>query len=294
MLSSMCSFLKDLATLRDPASKYTFLSYLHSLEPSRLLSFISRSTFEPTRREFADYLAWAARKAARELAQHSTGLGGVAYGERVTAVDALVESDGADKLVRVLRIASEDSQTRAMRTRLARNVVLATGGRPRLPRQLAHLDATVRLVHSSAFLECAPETISAAVDAYVASGSKAPFRVAVLGSGQSSAEIFLALRELIREAFSHVTTTSAPPRAIIELFLRRTALRPSDDSPFSNEVFDPGMSQAIYRVGAGGSQRRDPRAEVIRQAEQTNYGVVNSTTLEEVSRTRLLAFSALH
>jgi L-ornithine N5-oxygenase len=50
--------MKDLATLRNPQSPITFLSYLHSQD--RLLSFINRGQTIPSRREFADYLAWAA------------------------------------------------------------------------------------------------------------------------------------------------------------------------------------------------------------------------------------------
>ena len=52
--------MKDLATLRNPSSPYTFLSYLHS--ENRLLSFINRGGTIPTRKEYSDYLAWAARK----------------------------------------------------------------------------------------------------------------------------------------------------------------------------------------------------------------------------------------
>lgn len=37
----------------------TFLSYLHS--QNRLLSFINRGSFTPSRKEFSDYLSWAAR-----------------------------------------------------------------------------------------------------------------------------------------------------------------------------------------------------------------------------------------
>jgi len=53
--------MKDLATLRNPKSPYTFLSYLHSQD--RLLPFINRGSTIPTRKEFADYLSWAAKKA---------------------------------------------------------------------------------------------------------------------------------------------------------------------------------------------------------------------------------------
>ncbi|MCW3505949.1 lysine N(6)-hydroxylase/L-ornithine N(5)-oxygenase family protein, partial [Burkholderia cenocepacia] len=50
------SFLKDLATLRNPRSPYTFINYLHSR--GRLEAFINLKTFFPSRIEFNDYLAW--------------------------------------------------------------------------------------------------------------------------------------------------------------------------------------------------------------------------------------------
>jgi hypothetical protein len=52
------SFLKDLVTLRNPASEYSFLSYLH--ERGRLVDFINYGSPFPTRIEFHDYLEWAA------------------------------------------------------------------------------------------------------------------------------------------------------------------------------------------------------------------------------------------
>ena len=53
------SYLKDLATLRNPSSPITFLSYLHA--HGRLLNFINRGCIIPTRKEFADYLGWVAQ-----------------------------------------------------------------------------------------------------------------------------------------------------------------------------------------------------------------------------------------
>lgn len=52
--------MKDLATLRNPQSPYTFISYLH--DQGRLVSFINRSSHVPSRKEFADYLTWTAEK----------------------------------------------------------------------------------------------------------------------------------------------------------------------------------------------------------------------------------------
>src|SRR5689334_3179102 len=48
------SFLKDLVTLRNPASRFTFLAYLH--ERGRLVDFINHKSLFPLRLEFHDYL----------------------------------------------------------------------------------------------------------------------------------------------------------------------------------------------------------------------------------------------
>jgi L-ornithine N5-oxygenase len=52
------SFLKDLVTMRDPASDFSFVSYL--TDRGRLADFINRKTLFPLRIEFHDYLEWAA------------------------------------------------------------------------------------------------------------------------------------------------------------------------------------------------------------------------------------------
>src|SRR3978361_38695 len=51
-------FLKDLVTLRNNKSNFTFLNYLS--EQGRLVEFIGRHTMFPSRMEFHDYLEWAA------------------------------------------------------------------------------------------------------------------------------------------------------------------------------------------------------------------------------------------
>lgn len=56
------SFLKDLVTPRNPASDFSFVSYLHS--PDRLVDFVSHKVLYPLRIEFHDYLEWAAARVA--------------------------------------------------------------------------------------------------------------------------------------------------------------------------------------------------------------------------------------
>jgi len=54
------SFLKDLVTLRNPTSEFSFLAYLHS--KGRLVDFINHKSLFPLRVEFHDYLEWAAAR----------------------------------------------------------------------------------------------------------------------------------------------------------------------------------------------------------------------------------------
>src|ERR687888_463671 len=63
------SFLKDLATMRNPVSDFGFVSYLHSR--GRLADFINHKILFPTREEFHDYLSWAAARVS-QLVRYGT------------------------------------------------------------------------------------------------------------------------------------------------------------------------------------------------------------------------------
>ena len=79
------SFLKDLVTVRNPQSRFSFINYLHHSD--RLIDFINRQTFTPERVEFADYLRW--------IADHITV--DTQYNTTVTSIETLPElaADGA-------------------------------------------------------------------------------------------------------------------------------------------------------------------------------------------------------
>ncbi|MCK8678268.1 lysine N(6)-hydroxylase/L-ornithine N(5)-oxygenase family protein [Streptomyces lichenis] len=112
------SFLKDLATMRDPSSRFTFLRYLH--DRGRLADFINQKSFFPTRLEFHDYLLWCAAEFTDR----------VRYGREAAEVTP-VERDGAVEAFDVLTesVASRQ-ETEALRTR---NLVISTGLVPRMP-----------------------------------------------------------------------------------------------------------------------------------------------------------------
>src|SRR3954454_8616475 len=56
------AFLKDLVTLRNPSSRFSFVSYLHAR--GRLIDFINHKCLYPSRIEFHDYLDWCAAEMA--------------------------------------------------------------------------------------------------------------------------------------------------------------------------------------------------------------------------------------
>ncbi|MFJ1901733.1 lysine N(6)-hydroxylase/L-ornithine N(5)-oxygenase family protein [Streptomyces sp. NPDC088115] len=150
------SFLKDLVTLRDPSSEYTFLRYLQSR--GRLIDFVNGKNLFPLRVEFHDYFEWAAAKVDDM----------VSYGHDVISVEPVLR-DGVVEYVDVT--ARSGAETVVHR---ARNLVVGTGLRPLMPEGVERTD---RVWHNSDLL--------AKVDAL--EGTE-PARFVVVGAGQSAAE----------------------------------------------------------------------------------------------------------
>ncbi|MGW0988170.1 lysine N(6)-hydroxylase/L-ornithine N(5)-oxygenase family protein [Streptomyces sp. NPDC002486] len=152
------SFLKDLATMRNPRSRYTFVSYLQ--EKGRIAEFINSKTLYPLRVEFHDYLEWAAHR----LRAH------VSYGTEVTGIRPVTEGGVVKYVDLVARPASGGPETVVQR---ARNVVIGLGLTPRLPDGVSESE---RIWHSEQLLH------------RVGAITYAPRDFVVVGSGQSAAE----------------------------------------------------------------------------------------------------------
>lgn len=269
------SYLKDLATLRNPTSKLTFLSYLHA--HGRLPAFINRGADTPTRREYADYMAWAAGR-VQELGGDALN---VRFGEDVVSVQSL---DGG-KTVTVL---SRVQGTGELRTRTARTLIVAPGGTARIPKLLVPYATHPRVAHTSAYVQRAAGLLRAAVASTGSSRSPSPagsdssrtsglttaraLRIAVLGSGQSSAEVLLDLRSRLAGIAIEDETGSREHQ--LDLIIRKGSLKPSDDSPFANEIFDPESTDKAFKLPS------TARAWLRAEYAGTNYGVVNPRTLD--------------
>ena len=188
------SFLKDLATLRDPRSHFTFLNYLKS--KNRLVAFTNLSTFLPLREEYNDYLTWCASHFDRY----------VRYSQETLAISPHSSKSGQ---VEAWDVLSNDLVTNEKTTVRARHVVIAVGGKPKIPTALSDSSADSPIIHSSSYSHTIPKILA---DKHNKS------YVAIVGGGQSAAEIFNDLQN----RFANICVT---------LYTGDSALRPSDDSP---------------------------------------------------------------
>ncbi|MEU9132603.1 lysine N(6)-hydroxylase/L-ornithine N(5)-oxygenase family protein [Kitasatospora sp. NPDC048540] len=153
------SFLKDLVTMRDPSSPFSFLVYLQ--QRGRLADFINQKSFFPTRIEFHDYFEWCAAEFAAE----------VAYGRRATEIRPVV-ADGRIEAVDVVSRATEGPA--AEQVRRTRNLAVGTGLTPRLPEGV---ELGERVWHTRDLLFKAPALME-----------RRNRRFTVVGAGQSAAE----------------------------------------------------------------------------------------------------------
>lgn len=201
------SFLKDLVTLRNPSSRFSFVNYLKA--HGRLVDFINLGTFYPCRMEYNDYLRWV----AQQFAEQSR------YGEQVLRVEPIVEGDG-----RVQRLNVVSQQQGREVQRQTRSVIVSTGGTPKIPQAFASFKDDPRVFHHARYL-------SAMATQPCSRGE--PMRIAVVGAGQSAAEAFIDLND-------------SYPNVQVDMILRAAVLKPADDSPFVNEIFGPDYTDLVF------------------------------------------------
>jgi len=225
------SFLKDLVTFRNPTSRYSFVAYLHAKD--RLARFVNKQDFFPTRQEFHDYLEWAAAEFTEV----------VDYGTEVVGLRLPPQAGPTDQ-VRV------DVRTGATtRTVLTRNVVISTGLVPRMP---AGVERGPRVWHSSELLgrfgTCDPDKLR---------------RVAVVGAGQSAAEVVRYLYDRL-------------PTATVYAIMPSYGYAIADSSPFANEIFDAAAVDHYFR---GSTRAKDA---ISRHHRNTNYSAVDDEVIRDL------------
>jgi L-ornithine N5-oxygenase len=217
------SFLKDLVTMRNPASRFSFLCYLQARE--RLVDFINHKNLFPLRIEFHDYFEWAAAQ-VDDL---------VAYGREVVKAERHGDFfDVTDSTGAVFR---------------ARNLVMGTGLRPRMPEGVTRDD---RIWHNSELLAKFGTV-------------RDPKRFVVVGAGQSGAEVTAFLHDKF-------------PQAEVCGVFSRYGYSPSDDSSFANRIFDPAAVDEFY------SAPENVKRRLMDYHANTNYSVVDIDLIDELYR----------
>jgi L-ornithine N5-monooxygenase len=225
-------FLKDLVTLRNPKSPYTFLNYLKAR--GRLDEFVNLRTFFPSRQEFADYLQW--------VADHFGDL--VRYGTAVKTVTPVRD----DKLGVVSSLLVETASGEAFETA---HLAVATGGKPWIPSVFESVLGG-RVFHSQEYLMRIPDP-----------KDLAGATVAVIGSGQSAAEIVY-----------HLASTA--PHAEVVSIIRDFALRQIDSSKFINRVYSPRTVDYTFGLPA------DKRKEFLGSLRPTIYSVIDPDLINDL------------
>ena len=202
------SFLKDLVTLRDPASKFSFLQYVKA--KGRLEHFVNLNEWHPTRHEYRDYLRWVAEEFSDR----------VRYGHKVCKVS--LAPPGIDGRHQMFKVDAEDLASGALSSHWTRNIVYAAGGTPRFASSVSAA-ARQKVIHSSEFLYTFPSRFP---------DRDAALRLGVVGNGQSAGEIVAYLLQNY-------------PNVRIDLIISGYALRPADSSLFANEAFFQSEMEAF-------------------------------------------------
>lgn len=202
-------FLKDLVTMRNPRSKYSFLNYLHY--SGRLHEFINLRTFYPTRIEFDQYYHW--------VSKHFNHL--VRYRHEVVSVEPYEDSLGE---VNILRVKYKNLDTGKIGEALTKHLIFADGGKPKIPNGV-RID-NKRVFHSS---DCLYR-----LDQYYSNNEK-DYHFIIVGSGQTAADI---LYYLINR-YPHAKVTTA---------MREFAFKPQDDTHFVNQLFFPDVVNMFYSL----------------------------------------------
>ncbi|PIL19837.1 hypothetical protein P775_12590 [Puniceibacterium antarcticum] len=149
---------RDLATLRSPRSRYTFMNYLHST--GKLLSHLNMDLLMPMRPDFAGYVSWVSSQLSNYLRTDQ-------------AVDKITMLDDIHSHVYRIDVKGKEPV-------FARNVIVGTGREAYIPKPFQNVIDDDRVFHLTSY--------KTSHTALMKKGAK---NFAVIGSSQSAAEILL-------------------------------------------------------------------------------------------------------
>ncbi|HEU5268472.1 MAG TPA: SidA/IucD/PvdA family monooxygenase [Jatrophihabitans sp.] len=167
---SQVSYLKDLVTLRNPQSRFSFISYLHKI--GRLNDFINLGCATPYRLEISDYLSWVARNLSDVRIQG---------GRRCMSIEPEISSTDSEISSWLVQLSDGTEVS-------ARNLVVGTGRDPHVPAEFRGLPRD-RVIHSTEY--------AMRIDSIDPANTG---RVVVVGGAQSAAEMLWATHQQFPQA----------------------------------------------------------------------------------------------
>jgi L-ornithine N5-oxygenase len=229
---SQVSFLKDLVTLRNPRSEFSFLNYLHSV--GRLDAFTNMGSFLPYRIEISEYLRWVAASLSKVR---------VALGVGCTSIEPCWDGQGV--LAGWITHLSDGLSIQS------RYLVFGGGRDPYVPPVFGQLPQS-RVIHSTRFRTSVAE---------LSKGH--PYRVLVVGSAQSAAEMVHALHDDL-------------PQCDLTWVMRSIGATAYEHSKFTNELYYPSFVDEFFVA------RPEAREQMLREMHRTNYSGVALDLLESL------------
>jgi len=242
-------FMADLVTLIDPTSPYSFLNYLHTQQ--RLLKFYFLEDFKIYRKEYNHYCQWVAGQ-LDSLAFDAQVLD-VTFNENGDgSINNDTDSANADTHNGFVVTVQEQGE---QKTYYAKNLVIGTGTQPTLPLSLQKIanQAPERCMHTAHF---ADNFDLKAIKAKNGKTADRLTKILVLGSGQSSAEVYRAL-------FDQQFDSNDQPMFQLDWLTRSTGFFPMEYSPLGLEHFSPAYTDYFYQLAPEAKADVAPKQDLL-------------------------------
>jgi L-ornithine N5-oxygenase len=219
-------YFRDFATPRNPRSRFTFANYIK--EKGRIFDFgelvFGVSGGAVSRIEWNDYVTWV----ANQLSSY------VQYSTEVYKIIPILENNE----VRKLQVETNRG------TYTTRTLIVCQGRKANIP-TLFQEYLSLQVFHSVNFLPAIKQL-----------DKSKRFEIAVIGSGQSAAEILVHLH-------------SEFPNAKMHVIQRSIGFQQIDLCQFSNELFHDKEVDEFYNLS---SQKR---RELVQEARRANYSAID-------------------
>jgi lysine N6-hydroxylase len=222
-------FYADLVTLANPCSKYSYLNFLKTKE--RLFRFAIHEHYFPTRKEYNAYCKWVSGQL--DTLNFNKTCTGIFYSKQKNCYGVQVR----------------DNRTRNTVCYWAKHIVIGTGTVPAMPGFVKDINHPL-LFHSAEYLTHKPQLLQTK-------------NIAIIGSGQSAAEIFNDL------------LNSNANRESLNWFTRSQRFFPMEYSKLTLEMSSPDYIDYFYDLNPD-------KKKALLKNQNSLYKGVNFSLINEI------------